>query len=499
MPIIVDQHSWGCFVLERNRDQPDWTNLEIEALRSPIRALGNLLARARIAEQLQKLASDIRVGGAFWISPPNGLSRICLSATSEQIPSQREPQFLEDPESWRERIHPEDLAKVESALSKEQKFDLEYRILRPDQSVRWLRDRGFPVWNDAGEISRLIGVTEDITKQKQEEDQVQQSIHLMAALIDKMGSSVLVEDESCRVCHVNGFFFQTLEVEVPEKSVLGSDSSVLFSQFPGLAERIEEIREQGIPLIGEELTAGSLRLKCSYLPLSISQKRHFHLWQLQRPRDEEHAVQPMETSLQEKGILREMHQSVSNDLRIIHGLLRLQSSLVREEQEFRYLVANQDRVWAMALVHDGLSKSRDLGTLDFPGYARNLAEQLVNAYKTNSQAVQLKLEVEPVSLDLNTAIPCGLIVNELVSNSLKYAFPGNRQGEILIRLQQEGDRDLRLMIRDDGIGFPKTIDFKRTQTLGLMLVTGLTEQLGGSIFLRNNNGTEFDIRFPLTE
>jgi two-component sensor histidine kinase len=177
-------------------------------------------------------------------------------------------------------------------------------------------------------------------------------------------------------------------------------------------------------------------------------------------------------------------------------MLRLQAARVPDEKIQGYFTADQTRVMAIALVHESLSRAPELGKLDFPGYAKNLASQLAKAYLTDPQSVRIHFDVEPLPLELPKAIPCGLIVNELVTNSLRHAFPDNRPGEILIRFGQMNGHNLRLVVRDNGVGFPKGLDFKKTSTLGLMLVTGLTEQLGGEIVMRNHHGTEFDVSFP---
>ena len=227
--------------------------------------------------------------------------------------------------------------------------------------------------------------------------------------------------------------------------------------------------------------------------------RRYHLWQYREVRDESESgkCEQMEKSLDSKDdLLRETYQAVKDDLQVIFGVLKLQSGRVQDRQVRSYLVADQTRVMAIAMVHERLSKSDDLGSVDFPGYARNLTEQLVRSYFPHSQDVQLRFDVAAIPLRLKTAIPCGLIINELVTNSLRYAFPDQRQGEILIRFGQLDEHHLRLTVRDNGVGFPEGLDFRKTSTLGLTLVTGLTEQLGGTVAMRNHTGTEFNISFP---
>jgi two-component sensor histidine kinase len=398
-----------------------------------------------------------------------------------------------------ETIHAEDITKVESALSGRGDFDLEYRIVLPDKSIRWVRDRGFVVRNEIGQVSRVIGMAEDVTSQKNTEKKLEQSVDLLAALFDKLGSGVLVENEELRVSHVNKEFFELLKIDEPGENVAGSSSGRLFAQSNISARRIEAIRSGGIPIVDEEFERNGSVLKLSYVPLIISRIRRYHLWQFREDPEEVESdgLEEMEQSLHTKdALLRETYQAVKNDLQVIYGVLKLQSGRVQDRKIRSYFVADQTRVMAIALVHERLSKSDDLGSVDFPGYARNLAEQLIRSYFPDSQDIQIRFDLAPIPMRLKTAIPCGLIINELVTNSLRYAFPDRRQGEILIRFGQLDEHNFRLTVRDNGVGLPKGLDFKNTSTLGLTLVTGLAEQLGGTIAMQNQDGTEFNISFP---
>jgi two-component sensor histidine kinase len=398
-----------------------------------------------------------------------------------------------------ETIQAEDVAKVEAALSGRGDFDLEYRIVLADKSIRWVRDRGFVVKNELGQVSRVIGMAEDVTAQKKAEEKLEQSVDLLAALFDKMGSGVLVEDDEFRVSHVNKEFFELLDIDEPSENVAGSNSGELFSQSKISARRIEAIRSGGTPIVDEEFEQDGSTLNLSYVPLTISRMRRFHLWQFREVKEEEPSVdaEEFEESLNEKdALLRKTYQTIRNDLQVIYGVLKLQSSRVQDQQVRSFFAADQTRVMAIALVHERLSQSEDLGAVDFLAYAKNLADQLVKTYFPDSHDIRISFDVAPLPLQLDRAIPCGLIINELVTNSLRYAFPDKRQGEILIRFGQLDNHHLRLTVKDNGVGFPKNLDFKKASTLGLMLVTGLTEQLGGTIAMRNQTGTEFNISFP---
>ncbi|MBD3181550.1 hypothetical protein GF312_04605, partial [Candidatus Poribacteria bacterium] len=206
-------------------------------------------------------------------------------------------------------------------------------------------------------------------------------------------------------------------------------------------------------------------------------------------------------SLKEKEVLlKEIHHRVKNNLQIISSLLSLQSGYIDDDQALSMFNESKNRVKSMALIHEKLYQSETLASIDFAGYIQDLAEYLLRMYGAASQGIRLSVDVRDVSLDIDTAIPCGLIINELVSNSLKYAFPKDRKNDteniIKIELYEYDNNQLTLSIGDNGIGFPEDVDFQDTDSLGLQLVNTLTEQLDGSIELDGISGTKFSIDFP---
>jgi two-component sensor histidine kinase len=182
---------------------------------------------------------------------------------------------------------------------------------------------------------------------------------------------------------------------------------------------------------------------------------------------------------------------------VISSLLSLQATQIKDERTSEVFKDSQTRVRAMALVHERLYQSADLARIDFSGYVRDMTNHLLRSYQNTQRGVSLKLDVMPVSFDIDTAIPCALIINELVSNSLKYGFPDGRKGEVSVRLSEEDDNCARLVISDNGVGLPSDISFDSTDSLGLNLVHSLTKQLDGNVRYRSQGGAEFEIRFKM--
>jgi two-component sensor histidine kinase/sensor domain CHASE-containing protein len=194
-------------------------------------------------------------------------------------------------------------------------------------------------------------------------------------------------------------------------------------------------------------------------------------------------------------LLQEIHHRVKNNLQIISSLLNLQSKRINDKEIIEMLKDSQNRIKSMALIHEKLYNSKDLIGIDFGEYLRDLVANLFRSYSIDPNQIKLNMEINNISLGLDTAIPCGLIINELVSNSFKYAFPDGRKGEISVNIIPTNNGQFILTVRDNGFGFPEDLDIKRSKTLGLQLVYSLVEQLEGTIELDRSTGTDFKITF----
>ena len=204
----------------------------------------------------------------------------------------------------------------------------------------------------------------------------------------------------------------------------------------------------------------------------------------------------IKASLRDKeALLKEVHHRVKNNLQVISSLLNLQLGYIKDKQVIEIFRESQNRVKLMALIHEKLYQSEDLSVIDFGEYIRELAAYIYYSYRANPSIVALKINAGSVLLDINTAISCGLIINELVSNSLKYAFTECKEGEIHIELYPDNNM-YTLIFSDNGIGFPDDLDFRSTETLGLQLVITLIKQLKGTIEINRSGGTRFKITFP---
>jgi two-component sensor histidine kinase len=182
-------------------------------------------------------------------------------------------------------------------------------------------------------------------------------------------------------------------------------------------------------------------------------------------------------------------------MQVISSLFNLQAGHTLDTECLKILKDGQSRIQAMSLVHEKLYRSRDLSRIDLAAYARSLAGRLYEAFRVDPDQVRLEMDFGAVSLDINSSVPCGLILNELISNSLKHAFPESRKGRLRIGLNHGPTDTIILQVADDGIGFPKKLDFRQADTLGLQIVNLLVDQLEGTIELGQTNGTTFTVTF----
>ncbi|GEM_PF-1757078 len=216
--------------------------------------------------------------------------------------------------------------------------------------------------------------------------------------------------------------------------------------------------------------------------------------------------QIQESLRQKESLLREIHHRVKNNLQVVSSLLSLQSDYAKDEESLALFYESQSRISTIALIHEKLYQSRNIDEIKMLDYITDLTRNLLRVYNDLGENIDVQINAYDISIDVDQAIPCGLIINELFSNCLKHAFH-SRDSENLIRRTRNkvsvevclvSDGILTLTVRDNGVGFPENVDFRNTNTLGLQLVCTLTDQLKGTIGIQNRNGTMFNIVFPIS-
>lgn len=235
---------------------------------------------------------------------------------------------------------------------------------------------------------------------------------------------------------------------------------------------------------------------CLGISSGLEEKKGFVIVSVRDVSTKRKTEEKIKAALVEKEILlREIHHRVKNNLNVVSSLLELQSKTVPESlvEVFR---ESQNRILSMALIHEKLYQSKNLSEVDFDDYVNELVPSLLHSYGINPERIKTKIDIEDLQLSIDTAIPCSLIISELVSNSLKHAFKKDAKGNLRVALRHDKKLGVNeLVVQDDGVGIKKDVDIFKSKSLGLKLVSMLTRQLGGKLALDQDSGTRFSIRF----
>jgi len=363
-----------------------------------------------------------------------------------------------------------------------------------------------PFHDSTGKIIAVIEIGRDITERKRSEDLIKKSKEFSEAVINSMKDAISVIDvNDHRIIDANSVFLDNYGMKKEEvvgkkcyevthkrneQCITPDDCPISNTLNTGKHSTIEHVHynESGekryvevsvSPIVGENGKITSV----IHVAHDITERKS--------------AEEQIKSSLREKEtLLREIHHRVKNNMQIISSLLDHQCQFIKNKNVIDIFRESQNRIVSMSLIHEKLYQSKDLAKIDFNEYINDLVSNLFESYEVNPGKINLNMNIENIQLNIEFAIPCGLITNELVTNSLKYAFSSNIRGEIKIAFSKTEENMFELVICDNGIGLPKDLDFRKTESLGLHLVTILAEnQLHGEIDLYRNEGTGFKIKF----
>ena len=358
-----------------------------------------------------------------------------------------------------------------------------------------------------GQAAVAVGI--EITERQQTEAQLRATTSRLTALIETLEVGVLVKDESKQIVITNQGFCNIFGIRVPPAALMGADFSEFATDYQDLFangeefwQRHHQILAQRKVVMSEEFQLADGRtLEQDYAPIFIQERYAGHLWMYRDVSARKQADRQVKASLEEKEtLLKEIHHRVKNNLQIIISLMRLQSRKIKDREIIRLFEDSENRVRSMAKVHEQLYQANSLAKIDFQAYITELVTQLYHFYNGKQRRISFSVSAQEISLDINTAIPCGLIINELVSNAFKYAFEDCQGGNIWISLTESESGQFILIVSDNGVGLPNNFDgdnwdSDRTKSLGLQLVYRLTKQLEGNIELERSQGTKFRLVF----
>jgi PAS domain S-box-containing protein len=382
--------------------------------------------------------------------------------------------------------------------------EMDDRFLTADGTLRWLRWTSSPIPSDQGSIAEIQIIGRDITERKAAEDNLVRSEERYRIVAEQTGQVVYEHDVPSGAVAWLGAISDVTGYSLEEFA------SVNLAQWQqmiheGNRKQVSQDLAYALATGGYYQTTYRFRRKSGeYIDIFENGvvlpdgqgKPSRRLGTMTDVTERRRSEALIAASLKEKEVLlKEIHHRVKNNLQVISSLLSLQTANVHDPQTIEQLRESQNRIRSMALIHERLYQSNDLARIDFGEYVRSLVNFLVRSYGIPN--VHLKLAVQNIEMSVNTAIPCGLIINELVSNALKHAFPAGRGGEVEISVEVRPDGIGVLRVSDNGIGLPSDIDVDNTNTLGLQLVNTLSNQLNGKIELFREPGTTYSIAFPV--
>lgn len=425
-------------------------------------------------------------------------------------------------------VYPDDRAFAVGQFQKvknEGKVIVEVRLVQKNGNVRHSLVKGVKV----GE-GEYLGFVSDVTDQKNAEEALRQSEERFRSyienapdgvfLVDDQGNYTMVNDAACEI---TGFSKDELLGKNLIEMVYPADTAIAKEHFRRVREegqatgetryvtkngdvgywlvkavKIDEENFIGFTsdITDQKLMESEIRSLNTVLEQKVEKRTEDLLKEISRRRTIE---EQLRVSLDEKSLLlREIHHRVKNNLQIIISLTNLQLRQSDDPQVRKIMTETQNRVRAMALVHEKLYRSDTISDIDLAEYIEFLARQLFLNYNIDSRKVMLKIEIDEIRVPINTVIPVGLIINELVSNALKHAFPGDKKGSLSISATR-GDNTISLKVADTGVGIPEELDWRNAPTLGLKLIISLVNQLDGSIELDRSQGTAFSIVVKVKE
>jgi len=381
------------------------------------------------------------------------------------------------------------------------RHSLEKRYLRSDGRVVWALLTVSIVRDDVDVPSYFVAQFQDVTARRAAERAVRESEERLRIFVENAPVGVAMLDRELRYISYSRRWLT--DYGLGEQDLVGRSH---YEVFPEVTDRWREIHRRCLTGVSEHcekdrfdrVDGTSSYLRWEIQPwYNAAGKVGGLVFFTELITDRVKAEEQINASLREKeSLLKEVHHRVKNNLQIITSLLNLQAETVKDPTTLKLLLESQNRVRSMALVHETLYQSGDFGRIDLAAYVDAICNFLSRAYGIDNSRIQIEVDVDDVSLDLDRAIPCGLIINELVSNALKYAFPENRNGGITVRLTSKTDQVHTLIVKDDGVGLPPDLDVGRLKSLGLQLVGDLVRQLSGSIVIEPAPGAGFFISFP---
>jgi len=439
--------------------------------------------------------------GMLMISDTQG-NNIYVSPNCEKLTGYTQEELQGTMKWW---VHKDDTLKARKIF--EQTFrkgkggkDFEYKAVKKNGDIWYASSTWEPLRDKEENLLGIVMQTVDITERKRTEEELQAREAYLDQLFESAQEAIVMADNKGRALRINqeftGLFGYTQEEAVGKVLDELIAPKKLQKSATLITEKVTKGERTAFEAIRCRRDGQMIAVSVLASPIVIGGKQVGTYGIYRNITERKKAEEQIKASLKEKEILlQEVHHRVKNNMQIISSLLNLQSRHVKDEESLGLFKSSQNRVKSMALIHERLYQSKDFSRIDVADYVQNLTNHLFITYGISKDAVKLKINIQDIFLDINTAIPCALIINELVSNSLKHAFPNGKKGMIKISMRPLGKREMELVVGDNGVGMPEDANLKNTKSLGLYLVSMLAEdQLHGEIKLDKTEGMAFRFR-----
>ncbi len=376
----------------------------------------------------------------------------------------------------------------------------EYGIIEPtclhnSTTTVWLETNKMPLHDAEGRVIGTLGTAQDISDRQHAQEVMQRQLAAMEAATDGIG----IVNQSGEYIYVNKAYVEIYGYNSPTELIGKTWREIYYpDEIARFESDISAIIQQNGRWRGEAI-AKRKDGSTFFEEVSLSKSENGNLISVCRNiSDRKQIEEQIQAALQEKEVLlKEVHHRVKNNLQIIDSLFRHQCRHIKNEQAVQVLKECQNRVVSMSLLHEKLYQSKNLSSIDFVDYVKSLTANLLDSYSNHNNSPHLIIDVERILLDFELALNCGLIINELITNSLKYAFSANVSGEIKISFFVPNNHEYNLIVQDNGVGFPDDFDLEKVKSLGLKLVRSLIRQIDGKIEINNSSGALLKIVFPV--
>lgn len=472
-------------------------------------ALRTLFRNITRKERFYRTITDHTYDSEYWIDPEGEL--LYQSPSIERITGYPPDFFFEKKNRFLEIIHPDDRESfnrdfVESISEIDLPTAYPFRIIRRNGEVRWLETISKKIFDGEGRYLGKRGVTRDITRRKAVQEALEESERNLRAIVDNANSVIVKYDMSGRITFFNRFaeklFGYSEEEVVGRKGIETINKPIDPAKRPKLEAMLEEILENTKEYAYNEnenfrRDGTALWVAWTNAPLYDAGGRKTGILCIGNDKTQQKRAEDLlKQSLKEKEVLlQEIHHRVKNNLQVISSLLNLQGEYSRAS-DFDEVIRNcQNRITSIALVHEQIYMSQNLAGVEMRPYLRSLLSILFDSYDIDPRRISFTVEVEEIGLPIDTAVPLGLILSELVSNSLKHAFPDGREGTVFIELRRTPDV-IYVEVADNGIGIPDRETDNQNGTLGLTLVEALCQQISCTLAVRSDRGTRWALELP---